>query len=419
MTARCLRPERRAKTWMPVFWRPAKSYWASLAKFAVCLLAAGGLADFAAAVEPCQAGETGYRLEAVSFADLPGFAADNHEEALRAFRKSCAAPARRYARIPQFRPAGLKKACAAALRGEGGKNPRAFFEQRFEPFRVAVGKTPDAFFTGYFQPEIPGAFAPSAEFSVPAYALPPDLAVLPNRSRVGALADLTAARRLSDGGFSPYPDRGAIEDGALERVPGLRKLVFLRDNADLFLAQVQGSARVRLRDGRILHLTFAGRNGQPYTALARILVQRGVAPASEMTMRRLIDWLRQNGLERGEAGDDLLRLNKSFVFFNANMEKNPAGQPVGGGGAPLSPLRSIAIDAHIWPYGLPFYIDARMPWRGAEPTPFQRVMIAQDTGAAIVGPARADIFFGLGDAAGARAGEIRHHGQFFLLLPKD
>lgn len=421
MTAQCLRLERRTIKRKPVLRCSAESQNTSFARFTICRLAAGALLGFAATVASatCGAGEAPYRLEAVSFADLPGFAADNHIEALRAFRQSCAAPARRSARTPQFRPAGLKKACAAALRGEGDKNPRAFFEQRFVPFRVLVGKTSDAFFTGYYQPEILGSLAPRAEFSTPVYALPPDLAVLPGGDRVGALAGLTAARRESDGGFSPYPDRGAIEDGALEKVAGVKKLVFLRDKADLFLTQVQGSARVRLRDGRILHLTFAGRNGQPYTALARILVQRGVAPAAEMTMRRLIDWLRQNGLERGEAGDDLLRLNKSFVFFSANMDRNPAGQPLGGGGAPLSPLRSIAIDAHIWPYGLPFFIDARMPWRGAELEPFQRVMIAQDTGSAIVGPARADIFFGLGDAAGARAGEIRHHGQFFLLLPRE
>jgi membrane-bound lytic murein transglycosylase A len=185
------------------------------------------------------------------------------------------------------------------------------------------------------------------------------------------------------------------------------------------LAQVQGSARVRLEDGRRLHLAFAGRNGQPYTALARILVQRGVAPAAEMTMPRLLDWLRRNGLEKGEAGDQLLRLNRSFVFFAATFDKAAESQPAGGAGVALTPLRSIAVDARIWPYGLPFVVSADMPWRGLEPEPFQRLMIAQDTGSAIVGPARADIYFGLGDAAGARAGEIRHHGQFFVLLPKE
>jgi membrane-bound lytic murein transglycosylase A len=174
---------------------------------------------------------------------------------------------------------------------------------------------------------------------------------------------------------------------------------------------------VRLPNGRVLRLSFAGRNGQPYTTLAKVLVQRGVAAPADMTMRRLTDWIRRNGLERGQAGDDLLRLNKSFVFFNASYDAKPDQQPEGGSGAALTPLRSIAIDSRIWPYGLPFFIDSAMPWRGAEPEPFQRVMIAQDTGSAIVGPARADIFFGLGDGVGERASEIRHHGRFFVLLP--
>jgi membrane-bound lytic murein transglycosylase A len=367
---------------------------------------------------PCRAAETRYRLEAVSFADLPGFSADKHEEALRAFIKSCSAPAHASVTLPSLSPGALKKVCAVASSSESAKKPRAFFEQNFRPFQIVVGPSPEAFFTGYYQPEISGSLVPSADFPTPAYALPPDLAALSIKDRVGAFADLTAARRGADGGLSPYPDRAAIEDGALEKVPGVRKLVFLRDKVDLFLAQVQGSARVRLRDGRVLRLTFAGRNGQPYTALARILVQRGVAPAADMTMPRLMDWLRQNGLERGQAGDQLLRLNRSFVFFAASIDKHAAEQPTGGSGVKLSPLRSIAIDSHIWPYGLPFYIDARLPWRSAELEPFQRLTIAQDTGSAIVGPARADIFIGLG-AAGARAGDLRQHGQFFLLLPKE
>jgi len=360
-----------------------------------------------------------YRLEAVGFGELPGFSADEHGEALRVFLKSCAAPPHSSATVSALRMSALKKACVAGMSGESAKNPRAFFERQFLPFRIVAEKTPDAFFTGYYQPEIPGSLFESADFPTPVYAPPPDLTALLVKDRTGALAELTAVRRRPDGSLSPYPDRGAIEDGALEKVPGVRKLVYLKDKADLFLAQVQGSARVRLTDGRILHLAFAGRNGQPYTALARVLVQRGVAPPAEMTMRRLIDWLRQNGLGSGQAGDELLRLNRSYVFFSASMDKGVAKQPLGGGGVALSPLRSIAIDAHIWPYGLPFYVNARLPWRGGELEPFQRLTIAPDTGSAIVGPARADIFYGLGDAAGTRAGETRHHGQFFLLLPKE
>jgi hypothetical protein len=142
------------------------------------------------------------------------------------------------------------------------------------------------------------------------------------------------------------------------------------------------------------------------------------ATPAEMTMPRLIAWLRAHGLQKGEEGDDLLRQNRSFVFFEGRIDAGSA-QPEGASGMALTPLRSIAVDKVIWAYGLPFFIDADLPWRDDSPKPFRRVVIPQDTGSAIVGPGRADIYFGLGDAAGARAGALRHHGQFYLLLPKE
>jgi membrane-bound lytic murein transglycosylase A len=357
-----------------------------------------------------------YRLAPASFADLPGFNEDRLDEALRTFARTCDKPARSELQVEGLDRNAFARICAAASRGEGAADPRAFFTRHFRPFRIVADAAGDAFFTGYYQPEMPGSLTRSAAFPTPVYALPSDVVVLSRAQKAGALEALSAARK-TPGGLEPYPDRGAIEDGVLAHAPGVRTLVYLRDNVDLFLAQVQGSARVRLADGRVLRLSFAGRNGQPYTALARVLVQRGVATPAEMTMRRLTDWIRRNGLEKGQPGDDLLRLNRSYVFFEAHFDANPNQQPQGGAGAALTPFRSIAIDSHIWPYGLPFFIDVDAPWRSAGLEPFRRVVIAQDTGSAIVGPARADIFFGLGDAVGERASEIRHHGQFYLLLP--
>jgi membrane-bound lytic murein transglycosylase A len=382
---------------------------------------AGALCAFAAALTPAPTwGEAPhFHLAPASFAELPGFSEDHLEDALKVFIKTCDAPVQAAHTVEGLDRAAQAKVCAAARNGDGAPNARDFFIRHFRPFRVVADPSADAFFTGYYQPEIPGSLVRSKIFPTPVYGLPPDLVALSPKQRIGALADLTSARKGADGALTPYPDRGAIEDGALEKVAGVRKLVYLRDNVDLFLAQVQGSARVRLTGGRVLRLTFAGRNGQPYTALARVLVQRGVAMPAEMTMRRLTEWIRQNGIQPGEAGDDLLRLNRSFVFFNASLDDKPAEQPAGGSGATMTPLRSIAVDSHIWPYGLPFFIDARMPWRNAELEPFQRVVIAQDTGSAIVGAARADVYFGLGDTAGARASEIRHHGQFYVLLPRE
>jgi membrane-bound lytic murein transglycosylase A len=360
----------------------------------------------AAAAAPCVAEGRGYALEPASWSGL-SFDDDRSGAALAVWRKSCGrVPAAR--NLPELRAPAWKKACAAARRAEAGAD---FFVRHFQPFRVAPETAPDSFFTGYYQPEISGSLTRSPDFPTPVYGRPPDLIA------TAQLPGLTAARRGADG-LEPYPDRAAIEDGALAGVSGLRTLVFLRDKADLFLAQVQGSARVRLPDGRVYRLAFAGRNGQPYTAIARILVQRGVATPAEMTMPRLIAWLRENGLRKGEAGDELLRKNRSFVFFAGRFDRG-AEQPRGASGAALTPLRSIAVDKNFWPYGLPFLIDAALPWRKDEPEPFRRVVVAQDTGSAIVGPGRADIYFGLGDAAGLRAGALRHHGQLYLLLPKE
>jgi membrane-bound lytic murein transglycosylase A len=361
-----------------------------------------------AAAAPCEAEGRGFSLEPAALTALPGFGDDASGEALAVWRKSCGripfAP-----NLPELRPEAWKKACAAA---NGARSAADFFTGHFRAFRVVPDQAPDSFFTGYYQPEIPGALTPTREFSTPAYARPADLVT------TSQLAGLTSARRGAGGALEPYPDRAAIEDGALEGT-GAKKLVYLRDKADLFLAQVQGSARVRLPDGRVFHLSFAARNGQPYTAIARILVQRGAATPEQMTMPLLIAWLRDHGLKKGEEGDALLRQNRSFVFFEGRFDKDAAAQPQGASGAALTPLRSIAVDKAIWPYGLPFFIDAALPWRGEAPEPFQRVMIAQDTGSAIVGPGRADIYFGLGDKAGARAGALRHHGQLYLLLPRE
>jgi membrane-bound lytic murein transglycosylase A len=344
----------------------------------------------------------GVWLTPLSFEDLAGFGEDDHLAAFRVFVQSCALIAEKTPPLRKGAAASTALAAIAnaALRqaGQGvldAARGRRFFETHFRPYRVSAhgpGADPAGFLTGYYEPIVEGSLTASRDFTAPVLARPDNLESL-----------------------SPYPSRAAIETGALK---GHAAPVFwLRDRAEVFLVQVQGSARVRLADGKNLRLLYAGRNGQPYTSIGRILIDSGELAEADMSLAALKNWIRAQGQTQGDAGLALMHRNKSYVFFALREDTDPAAGPTGGQGTGLTALRSIAIDRAIWPYGLPFWITADLPWKSPSVSPFRRLMIAQDTGSAITGPARADIFFGSGDDAGARAGDIRHAGDVVVLLP--
>jgi membrane-bound lytic murein transglycosylase A len=357
------------------------------------------------------------RLEPLDFTDLPGFAEDDLHEAFVVFRRSAEALGDGLGplRVGAPAPAALVAVARAATRmGQvSPEDARAFFTAHFRPHRVVAGS---AFFTGYFEPVVEGSLTRSAEFTAPILSRPADLVTLPaDQPLASPEGALQAALRAPDGSLSPCPDRAAIETGAL--AGRATPVVWLRDPVEVFIIQVQGSARVRLPDGRMLRLSYAGRNGWPYTSIGRILVEEAHIPAPEMSLARLKDWIRQNGQEIGQAGRALMQRNRSYVFFRAEEIAGDVPGPTGAQGVSLSPLRSLAVDRAIWPYGLPFWIDAELPWHEPTPTPFRRLMIAQDTGSAIVGPKRADIYIGSGEQAGRIAGGFRHNGEMIVLLP--
>ncbi|MFE1597532.1 murein transglycosylase A [Methylobacterium sp. ID0610] len=357
-------------------------------------------------------------LEPVALAQLPGFAADDLGAALAAFRFACAQSPRP---VPAETPPGspsqdLGPACAAAPADPAGA--RAFFAAWFDAYRVtrpgreAPAERRAGFLTGYFEPELDGALKPSAAFPVPALARPDDLVSFePGETRPGLDAALRAAQRLGDG-FAPYPDRAAIEDGALgERA---RPLLYLRDAVDLLVLQVQGSGRVRLPDGRVVRLAYDGRNGRPYTSVARLIVSEGHLPLEGLTLARWTGWLRAHP----ETAQRLIRRNASYIFFRLEEPPPEAPGPLGGGGAPLTPGRSLAVDATLWRYGLPFWLEGSLPTPEGGSSPLARLVIAQDTGSAIVGPARGDLYLGTGPAAGIVAGLLRDPARFTVLLPR-
>jgi membrane-bound lytic murein transglycosylase A len=348
----------------------------------------------------------------LDFESLAGWVDDDHQAAFCAFERSAQAigAGRTEPRPAQPAPPKLiANACAALCADtKAERDARRFFETGFRPFRV-VPENSRGFLTGYYEPCVPASRVETEEFRWPILARPTDLVTFGlDPPRIGFPKDLTGARRLSDGSLVPYADRGQIE--AERRNP----IVWVRDAVEAFLIQVQGSAQVEFPDRSRARLAYDGRNGLPYASIGKILIEAGEIAEGAMSLASLKAWLRRDSAH----GLEVMRRNRSFVFFKLVDDFDPELGPIAGAGVPLTPLRSIAVDRTVWAYGLLFWIDAELPWADETPRSFRRLMIAQDTGSAIVGPARADLFFGSGDKAGARAGAIRHRAEFIVLLPE-
>ncbi|WP_430513895.1 MltA domain-containing protein [Pannonibacter phragmitetus] len=256
-----------------------------------------------------------------------------------------------------------------------------------------------------------GSRQPSATYATPLYRAPEGLTPLQPETTPQSLAGFTHALSTSKG-LAEMPDRGAIMDGALKD-QGL-ELVWLADPIDAYFVHVQGSTRIRLEDGSVMRAGYAGKTGHPYTAIGKVLVDAGEGTPEDFTMQGLRAWLMANP----ERMDGLFRRNRSFIFFREVTEVGPELGPIGAANLPLVPGRSLAVDPRFHSYGLPVFVGADLSGAGLSQPHWQRLMIADDTGSAIRGAARGDIFMGSGDAAGAAAGAVRHKATFTILLPR-
>jgi membrane-bound lytic murein transglycosylase A len=372
-------------------------------------------ADAASAQEPLKL--TGSQLEPVKWTELAGWRADDHLAAFAAYQASCKAllKVRRTDDRGQISGA-LWNVClnATDLRPRDADTARAFFEQNFQPVRIARLGEWEGLVTGYFEPIVAGSRFPSPEFHVPVYRRPRDLVAagykpasvsFPNKGvRIG--------RRNEKNELVPYYDRGAIEGGALD---GQKlEICWLKDPFDLLAIQIEGSARVILEDGTPLRISYDSHNGYRYTSIERVLVERNLISREEMSPQRIRAWMATHPDEAAK----VRATNRSYVFFRITGLSNES-EPVGAQGVPLTPGRSIAVD-RLHEYGTPFFIEANLPIESVRSVSrFGRLMIAQDTGSAIVGPARADLYWGSGDDAGRIANRIRHPGRFVMLLPRE
>lgn len=304
----------------------------------------------------------------LDFADLQGWATDDHDAALRVFNTTCADMT-----DPEWR-----MLCAVARDQTAG---RAFFEMFFRPVLIENG-TP-GLFTGYFEPELDGSRRPTARFRYPVYRMPPE------------------AQRTT-----LWLPRRAIETSGVMEGRGL-EIAWVDDPVELFFLQVQGSGRIRLTDGQTIRVGYAGKNGHDYKSIGIELVRRGVYDPHQVSAEVIKNWVRRNGA----AGLELLRHNDSYVFFREVSEVPADKGPLGAMNRSVTALRSIAVDPAFVPLGAPVWVEKA----GADP--MQRLMIAQDTGSAIKGAQRADIFFGTGDAAGRAAGMLKDPGRMVVLMP--
>lgn len=355
-------------------------------------------------------------LELVAFSELRSWADDDLLGSFTAFQRSCR-PILAGSSSRDKRPmaAALREVCRQARQEKivSVDAARGFFERHFRPIRIATLSETAGFLTGYYEPIVEGSRFPTGYFTVPMYRRPSDAIVLDRKKgEKGFSNKAKVGMRVGKGKIVPYHDRAAIEDGAL--VGRRLELCWLKDPVDKFFIQIQGSARVQLEDGTTLRLNYDGHNGHRYTPIGRILIERQALTREEMSMDRLRQWMQADP----EAGRELRRENKSYVFFRiTGLSDNQ--EAVGAQGVPLTKQRSIAVDRALHVYGTPFFIDADLPLENASAaTPFSRLTIAQDTGSAIVGPARADIYFGAGAEAGSISGRLRHKGQFFMLVPR-
>jgi len=340
-------------------------------------------------------------LRPASFATIPGWRADDQRDGWEAFLRSCAALSSQ----PAWGEVCTEASALAPVEPEA---VRRFFVSRFTPYQVVnPGGSEHGLITGYFEPLLRGSRTASGPYRYPLYGVPDDLLVVDLSEVYPELRHLRLRGRIEGRRVVPYHSRVEIESGRA-RLEG-REILWVDDPLDLFFLQVQGSGRVQLDTGETVHVGYADQNGHPYTSIGRTLVERGELTAEEASMQGIRAWAARSP---GKVAEQLGQ-NASYVFFRELPASGPG--PLGTLGVPLTAGRSLAVDARSIPLGAPVFLATTWP-RSAEP--LQRLMLAQDTGGAIKGGVRADVFWGFGAEAGELAGRMREQGRLWVLLPR-
>jgi membrane-bound lytic murein transglycosylase A len=346
------------------------------------------------------------RFEPVKWSKLPGWKIDDALAAWPALLQSCNVIAKR----PEW-----QSFCGAAVATSpvDAQFVRSFMEQHLTPYRVlritGRKKETTGLVTGYFEPLLRGARERSEQFATPLYRRPEDLLIVDLASVIPELKGKRVRGRVQGNKVVPYYSRAGTREA-----PGLagHEIVWIDDAIDAFLLEVQGSGRVQLTTGETIRLQYEDQNGHPYRSIARYLVDLGAFPLEEANMPAVRRWLAANPTRQNEVLDS----NPSVVFFREAPLDDPSVGPKGALAVPLTAGRSIAVDPTFLPLGAPMFLATTDP--GTQ-FPLQRLVVAQDTGGAIRGPIRADLFFGFGAPAGEQAGMMKYDGEMWVLWPKD
>lgn len=350
-----------------------------------------------------------------SFGELPGWGEDDHLPAFDAFRRSAfhilTKPYRSGALGVDYNGFADAYAEARTVSLANELQARSFFERHFVPARIDAEDGGPGLVTGFYEPEVGASPVRTQRFSVPLLARPPDLVDIDDGNRPFGMDPYLAFARAAPNGPVEYFDRGEIERGALA---GKRlEIAWLADKVDAFFIHVQGAARLKMTDGRLRRITYAAKSGQRFTGPGKILSEEGEIPLEKVTMQSIRAWFKAHP----ERVDEILWRNRSYIFFREMGVDDPELGPIAAAKVALIPGRSIAVDRLLHTFGTPFHIDAPS-LTAFDGKPFRRLMIAQDTGSAITGPARGDLFAGSGDAAGEIAGVIRNAADFYALIPR-
>ena len=303
--------------------------------------------------------------------------------------------------------------CAAAANISEGDTgaARNFFETEFVPYIVMEGANDEGLFTGYFEPELIGSTIRAGQYQTPLYGFPDDLVT----ADLGLFQDSFMGQRLSGRLLGrrlvPYDTRAEITRNGLDQA---EELLYVDNPVDAFFLAIQGSGRVRLEDGSVVRAAYAGQNGHPYTAIGAVLIREGELTREEVSMQSIRAWLDANP----NGAQALLDQNASYIFFSIEPLDDPALGARGTEGVPLTAEASLAVDPNAHPLGVPIWLETTVPVGGESDTLFHRLLIAQDTGGAINGALRGDIYWGVGEAAGEIAGRMRSTGKMRVFLPR-